>query len=201
MYGPKVAGNWLTNPTKDLKGDDGTAGSITYSVAGTAAGSLGIIGDYYIDTTSPNYTMYGPKLNNNNWLGVTTLDLKGPAGANGANGATGVVGFKTISTATYTLLAADKGYVLLVDATFDVVISIDNISDANYNIGYQTVIVKKGTGKVTIQAGTNTTVNSANNMKILRAVNSAATIIKQSAYIAPSTNGVWWMFGDLTNVE
>jgi len=38
-------------------------------------------------------------------------------------------------------------------------------------------------------------------MKILRAVNSAATIIKQSAYVAPSTNGVWWMFGDLTNVE
>jgi len=201
MYGPKASGNWLDNTPKDLKGDDGSAGSITYSGDGAPPDGTGVTGDYYIDTTSANYTMYGPKLNNNNWSGVTTLDLKGPAGANGANGATGVVGFKTISTATYTLLAADKGYVLLVDATFDVVISIDDISDANYNIGYQTVIVKKGTGKVTIEAGTNTTVNSANNMKILRAVNSAATIIKQSAYIAPSTNGVWWMFGDLTNVE
>jgi hypothetical protein len=39
-------------------------------------------------------------------------------------------------------------------------------------------------------------------MKVLRAVNSAATVIKQTTYGSPTptSNSVWWMFGDLTNV-
>lgn len=202
MYGPKTT-NWTDNPTKDLKGNNG---SITYSGSGTPPSGTGITGDYYIDTSSPNYTMYGPKLSDISWTSpaATTINLKGPAGANGANGAnsvSGVGGFIT-KTASYSIVGSDKGYVILMNSAADTILTIPDLSSIDFPEGYQIVVVKQGTGKVTIQAGTNVTINSANDMKVLRAVNSAATVIKQTTYnpVGP-VNSIWWMFGDLTNVQ
>jgi hypothetical protein len=241
MYGPKVSGNWTTNPTKNLKGTDGESitwlgnfataptspeindayyntadgksyiwtgliwsmmtqdgltGSVTYSVAGTASGSLGVTGDYYIDTTSPNYTMYGPKLVDNSWSGATALNLKGPAGQNGA---TSVIGFTTINGA-YTLSSADVGYVLLAGISSNTVITIPELNNTNYPVGAQTMIIKKGAFDVTVIAGTtNVSITSADNMNKLRTVGSGATLVKQTAYTAgpPSVLSQWYLFGDL----
>lgn len=183
MYGPKAGGNWLTNTPKDLKGDDGTAGSITYSVAGTAPDTLGITGDYYIDTTSTNYTMYGPKPTDNSWLGADELDLKGPPGDPGTPGATGAVGvggFRTILTgSSWTLLAtAPLGTPGLTPSpqstitqanttdTNDAGVFITSYHNAgtfqllipnilpNFPVGFQVSIMQIGTSQVEIKAAT-----------------------------------------------
>lgn len=184
MYGPKAGGNWLANTPKDLKGDDGTAGSITYSVAGTAPGTLGVTGDYYIDTTSTNYTMYGPKPTDNSWLGADELDLKGPQGDPGTPGATGAVGvggFRTIEfgTSSWTLLAtAPLGTPGLTPSPQSTITQADitNTNDAgvfitsyhnggtfeliipnilpNFPVGFQVSIMQIGTSQVEIKAAT-----------------------------------------------
>lgn len=184
MYGPKAGGNWTTNPTKDLKGDDGTAGSITYSVAGTAPGTLGVTGDYYIDTTSTNYTMYGPKPTDTSWSGADTLNLKGPAGNPGTPGATGAVGvggFRTISsgTSSWTLLATaalgtpgltptPQSTITQADTTDtnDAGVFITSYHNAgtfqliipnrlpNFPVGFQVSIMQIGTSQVEIKADT-----------------------------------------------
>lgn len=199
MSGPKLSDStWASALTKDLKGPDGDDGKTVLSGSGIPSPSIGNTGDFYIDLSSANYTMYGPKTTN--WTDNPTKDLEGPQGPPGANGASGVAGFNT-QTATYTIVGSDQGKVILMNSPSDTTLYIADLTNLDFPDGYQIVVVKQGTGKVTIEAGTNVTINSANNMKVLRAVNSAATVIKQtSSTVSPAANSIWWMFGDLTNV-
>ncbi|MDN5284538.1 MAG: hypothetical protein JWR38_812 [Mucilaginibacter sp.] len=72
-------------------GANGSAGSVIYSGNTTPAASKGVIGDFYLDTSTG--LLYGPKTANG-W--GTGFSLKG---ANGATGATGAAGSTTLSGA------------------------------------------------------------------------------------------------------
>jgi hypothetical protein len=195
MYGPKAGGNWLVNTPKDLKGDDGTAGSITHSVAGTAPGSLGITGDYYIDTTSPNYTMYGPKLTDNSWSGADSLDLKGPAGAPGGAVVSGT-GEPDVAGASYTIVASDASKIKKISTNINsVVITVPDTLSAMAN-GSQIMFVwaVRDGGLVNTASFTSSgtaVIKSANTMRNLRTLYSAATLIKIS-------NTEYYLVGDLS---
>ncbi|MBN2814263.1 MAG: hypothetical protein JXQ80_09315 [Bacteroidales bacterium] len=57
LYGPKTASGWGTGLS--LQGEQGDPGSQILAGDGEPDGTMGIIGDYYVDTT--NYLFYGPK--------------------------------------------------------------------------------------------------------------------------------------------
>lgn len=211
MYGPKAAGNWTTNPSKDLKGQDG---SITHSGAGAPPNGTGVTGDYYIDTSSPQYTLYGPKLVDGTWTGADTLNLKGPQGdpgPPGTSGATGVNAIRPVLTST-TMLATgpteggdpgtDRGVLVTINNASAVKYTINSgLSTAFYPYKYQTSVMQLGDGQVEIEAGAGVNLYSANNMRHLRTKYSACTIIRVGTEtIGPNTFDVYYMFGDLTNV-
>jgi len=198
MYGPKATGNWTTNPTKNLKGPngtDGTDGSITYSGAGAPPNGTGIIGDYYIDTTSTNYTMYGPKLATGNWTGVTTLNLKGPQGAPG--GAVISTGGATIGTPGMNVSALNASSLIkLSTQSGNVTVYVpDNLTTMPN--GSQIMFVwdvrdtLEANSIVFSTTGYTTNIKSANSMRYLRTLYSAATLIKIS-------NTEYYLVGDLS---
>lgn len=223
MYGPKAAGNWTTNPTKNLKGDNGQDGSITYSGAGAPPSGTGVIGDYYIQTDSPNYTMFGPKLSNTSWTSplAATVNLKGPqgdVGPPGATGATGVAGFRNLSVGTtaWTIVASgplgtvpyggdqtnggtttDCGVFIKASSAglFQLSVPGSALPLANFPIGYQVTVMQIGAGQVEIKilTASDAQIFSANSMRHLRTQYSAATLVRHSAT-------EWYLFGDLTNV-
>lgn len=195
MYGPKLSGNWTANPSKNLKGSNGQDGSITYSGTGTPPNGTGVTGDYYIQTDSPNYTMFGPKLVDGDWIGVTQLNLKGPAGAAGAPGGAVVTIGSGTSSATYTLLATDASNLIKINTTSNnVVIQVpDNLSTMTNGSQIMFVWDVRDGGLVNTAsfAATGTTnIKSANNMKHLRTQYSAATLIK-------ITNTEYYLVGDI----
>jgi hypothetical protein len=120
----------FTDPTT-LNGWSQTIG------APTPGQTLYKISQFYTDTdTLPDSTI--------TWA-ASTVDHIGYAGANGQNGqngATSVAGFIPITTTSYTLSNADVGKVLLVSTSGNTQIVLPNISDANYPVGGQTMIVK-----------------------------------------------------------
>ena len=124
---------------------------------------------------------------------ASTVDHIGYAGANGS---TSVGGFQTrlsSGTVNYTIASADVGQVIFADNINDAIITIPSLSDPNYPVGSQTMIVKRSNpGKVTIAAAGGITLSSADNMTRLRSIGSGVTIIKQSAT-------QWYMFGDLVS--
>jgi hypothetical protein len=75
-------------------GANGTAGSVIYSGNTTPAVSKGVIGDFYLDTSTG--LLYGPKTANGWGVGFS---LKGANGATGATGASGAAGSTTLSGA------------------------------------------------------------------------------------------------------
>jgi hypothetical protein len=192
MYGPKVLGNWLTNPTKNLKGDAGNNGSITYSGTGFPLDSLGLTGDYYIQTDSPNYTMFGPKLQDNDWTGAGSIDLKGPQGPTG--GAVINIG-ASISSTPYTITATDATSLIKLNTTLNnIVVQVpDNLTTMTNGSQVMFVWDQRDGGLVYTASfiGTGlTTIKSANDMKYLRTQYSAATLIKIS-------NTEYYLVGDI----
>ena len=193
MYGPKIGGNWTTNPSKNLKGDAGASGSITYSGAGAPPGGTGVIGDYYIDTSSTNYTMYGPKLATGNWTGVTTLNLKGTQGAPGG----AIIDVSTpIKTANYTMQATDGTKLIRFNTGASTLqITVPESLSAMPN-GSQVIFAWESGAAGGIlkfvqgNPGTGPTLYSANSMLFFRAIGSMATVIKIS-------DTVYYIIGDL----
>jgi hypothetical protein len=87
-----------------------TAKSIANTVlsgAGVPAKSLGIDGDFYIDTKSMN--MYGPKKNNSWPLPVSMRGPQGPTGAAGSDGKNGTSGAVSAGTAGTAGAAGPQG--------------------------------------------------------------------------------------------
>jgi hypothetical protein len=87
-----------------------TAKSIANTVlsgAGVPAKSLGIDGDFYIDTKSMN--MYGPKKNNSWPLPVSMRGPQGPTGAAGTDGKNGTSGAVSAGTAGTAGAAGPQG--------------------------------------------------------------------------------------------
>jgi hypothetical protein len=138
--------------------------------------------------------MYGPKLVNNDWTGATALDLKGPAGAPGGAVVSGT-GDADKTGASYTLLATDASKIIKINTTFNSVsITIPDTLTTMTN-GSQVIFVWA------VRAGLANTVSftttglavlkSANTMRNLRTLYSAATLIKIS-------NTEYYLFGDLS---
>jgi hypothetical protein len=204
-----------TQGIQGIQGIQGANGNMWYNGLSIPTNAFGANGDYFIINATGEiykkisgawqyqFTISGPQGVQGPQGDPGDEGPQGPPGTNGANGAnaaSGVVGFVTKVT-DYTITGANKGYVILMNNAADAILTIADLTSIDFPEGYQIVVVKQGAGKVTIQAGTNVTVNSANNMKVLRAVNSAATVIKQTTrVINPPANSIWWMFGDLTNV-
>lgn len=94
LWGPKGV-DWVGTGPVDMIGTDGLAGSQIYK--GTVAGdppaaALGLTGDYFIDPGDGGANpmqIWGPKLNDNDWSGVTPADLTGPTGPTGDTGPAG----------------------------------------------------------------------------------------------------------------
>ena len=80
LHGPKDSDGW-GNPIMVLMGNDGQNGTKIHSGDGAPDESVGVKGDFYIDTT--NQDLYGPKTDNG-WGGA--VDLNGEDGADGENG-------------------------------------------------------------------------------------------------------------------
>ncbi len=97
LYGPKTGAGWgssvsLIGPagpagTGGTNGVNGTDGKTVLSGSGAPGAGLGVVGDFYIDTTAS--ALYGPK-SAGGWGGATSL--VGPAGPTGATGAAGAPG-------------------------------------------------------------------------------------------------------------
>jgi hypothetical protein len=110
VYGPKTSLSWgrgttLKGPTgaTGATGAPGTAGSQIYSGSGIPSASLGVVGDYYMDTT--NSLLYGPKTNGG-W--ITPVSLTGPAGPQGPVGPQGPRGgAQNVSVDTFTVKGSD----------------------------------------------------------------------------------------------
>lgn len=87
-----------TDGAKGEKGEQGLKGadgSTIHSGTGAPAGSLGNIGDFYLDKNTAE--LYGPKTATG-W--PTPISLKGSTGATGATGAAGTAGSKILSGTT-----------------------------------------------------------------------------------------------------
>ncbi|MCW9713436.1 collagen-like protein [Aliifodinibius salicampi] len=97
LYGPKDSDGW-GNPIIVLMGEDGQDGADgedgTQIHAGSGApdASVGVVGDFYIDTANQN--LYGPKTDNG-W--GSAIDLNGEDGADGQDGADGEDGSQIYS--------------------------------------------------------------------------------------------------------
>lgn len=97
LYGPKAGGAWppgvsLVGPagqngTNGTNGANGTNGSSVLSGAGAPADSVGVNGDFYLDTAA--HVLYGPKANGH-WPG-SGVPLVGPRGPQGPPGAAGTI--------------------------------------------------------------------------------------------------------------
>lgn len=89
FYGPKVNGVWGTGIA--LKGDPGVSGgNAILHGSGTPSSGIGNNGDFFLDTASANYVMYGPKS-----AGVWPTPgfaLKGPQGTGDGSGPPGPQG-------------------------------------------------------------------------------------------------------------
>lgn len=190
MYGPKTT-NWTDNPTKDLKGNNG---SITYSGSGTPPNGTGITGDYYINTSSTNYTMYGPKITDGSWTGANTVDLKGPQGAPG--GAVIGVGGSIIGTPGMTISALNASSLIkLSTQSGNITVFVpDNLTSLPNGSQIMFVWDVRDTleaNSATFLALGSAVIKSANDMKYLRTLYSAATLIK-------ITNTEYYLVGDLS---
>ncbi|MBD3242267.1 MAG: hypothetical protein GF331_16865 [Chitinivibrionales bacterium] len=82
LYGPKASGHWGTGAgLQGADGQDGEDGSQIFAGDGAPAGSLGTVGDYYLDRA--NYDLYGPKftvLNSDVAIWGVPINLKGSDG-------------------------------------------------------------------------------------------------------------------------
>lgn len=94
LFGPKTTSGWGVGFS--MKGDPGAAGQTgaagspgtkIYSGTGAPASSLGIAGDFYLDTVA--HTFYGPKLTTGWGLPVALQGATGPAGPQGPQGPAG----------------------------------------------------------------------------------------------------------------
>lgn len=92
LYGPKDSNGW-GNPIiilmgedgqDGINGEDGQDGTQFYSGSGSPDASVGVVGDFYIDTDNQN--LYGPKTDGG-W--GSSIDLNGNDGQDGADGADG----------------------------------------------------------------------------------------------------------------
>ena len=88
LYGPKGASGWGTG--FPMKGDTGatgqtgpagTPGTKIYAGTGAPDSTLGVVGDYYVDTVA--HTFYGPKLGAGWGLPIMLQGAAGPAGPAG----------------------------------------------------------------------------------------------------------------------
>jgi len=103
LYGPKTGGAWPTsgkslvgpageNGVDGANGTDGTNGTGILNGTSAPASSVGVTGDFYLDTTSE--VLYGPKAGGA-WP-TSGTSLVGPKGTTGAPGPSGVgYDFKT----------------------------------------------------------------------------------------------------------
>lgn len=83
----KEAGAWVARGSiKGSTGTAGAAGSVIYYGSGTPSLSVGIAGDYYMDTATGNFYSRSAGA----W--TLLLSLKGPTGATGPTGPTGSTG-------------------------------------------------------------------------------------------------------------
>lgn len=79
LYGPKTASGWGAPVNlKGATGAAGAAGSKIYSGTAVPASTLGVNGDYYLNTAT--YLFYGPKANNAWPAPINLRGSQGPAG-------------------------------------------------------------------------------------------------------------------------
>lgn len=92
-------------------GPTGTAGEKWFSGTGAPAAATGVLGDWYLNTTTGDVS---EKTAASTW--TLRGNIKGPTGTTGSTGPTGPAGpvettqiIETVATATYTIVAADAG--------------------------------------------------------------------------------------------
>jgi hypothetical protein len=135
IFGPKVGGSWP--PGVSLVGPQGTAGNTVLYGTGAPANTLGVDGDFYINTTS--HFIYGPKASGAWPAGTSLIGPQGPIGATGVAGPQGPQG--PAGAGSGDMLAANN----LSDLT--------NFATARTNLGLGTMSVQNATA-VAITGGT-----------------------------------------------
>ena len=198
-------------------GVNGTDGSKIYSGSTTPSAGIGIVGDYYLNTTT--YTLIGPKTSGG-WPGSGLLlkgadgatgatGAAGPAGADGADGADGgakIVGFYSVTNGVNnTITGAMPTKMLLVNTSASsVTINVPNLDDTTFPVGMQLIVAwdtwdadppaTMVTFAATGAPGSLPVIKSANGMLKLRTRYSTATLIKQAQAGLITT---WYLAGDL----
>jgi len=77
------------------------------------------------------------------------------------------------------------------DSTLTREIVVPNNTSVAFSLGTQVMIVRGGSGALSISEGSGVTINSSNDNKSLQFRYSGATLIKKSV-------NEWWLFGDLS---
>ena len=214
------------NGAPGAQGLPGQDGSKIYSGSSTPLSTTGIIGDYYLNTTT--YTLIGPKTSSG-WP-ATGLLLKGadgapglpgangapgatgPAGSNGANSSTGVAGFRDLgSTTTAWTLKADAP---VGSATAGGTATTSNTTDAGIVIlteSASAVIVTVPLSLTNFPPGHQVTIMQKGTGQV-RIVGATGVTIESAnnmqylrtrysaATLVKRSDSLWYMFGDLTNV-
>ena len=95
------------------------------------------------------------------------------------------------TAANYSLVLADDGTIVEVNSGSDVTVTVPLDSSVNFTIGTQIIILRVGSGNVTVSGAGGVTVNSTPGNK-LRAQWSSAALIKRAA-------NTWVLLGDLSS--
>jgi hypothetical protein len=142
MYGPKAGGAWppgfsLIGPVGPAgppgpQGPIGAPGNTIRNGSGPPDPSLGVAGDFYIDTT--NHNIYGPKSNTVTGWGSPT-SLIGPIGPQGVPGPAGPPPWTTppVPWATSTAYTVGPPASLVTNAGASYVPTVGHISGADFN--------------------------------------------------------------------
>jgi hypothetical protein len=161
IFGPKAAGAWPAgvsmigaNGLNGANGANGTNGNTILNGAGAPGGGTGVNGDFYIDTSTAPWTIYGPKAAGA-WAAGTPLGDITDVAFTGTNTVNALeIGFRDLPisrnvSANFTLAAADRGKAITYDDTGDIC-TVPLNSSVAIGVGAMTTVVNNGTGPLAI---------------------------------------------------
>ena len=165
-------------------GPTGPTGVFPFSATGATAPAAPVQGAVWLDTSTGKY--YVRYLDQFIEIGV-----QGEAGPSGPTGGYGLPQAINAQTANYTLVLADAGKLVTMDATTGRTITIPPASSVAFPTGTHVDVARLGTGTVTVTGATGVTVRATPGQK-LRAQYSGASMVLYAG-------DTWLVVGDLTS--
>lgn len=188
--------NLLIPGSSGGSGVSGSSGSSGISGSAGASGISGVNGTSGISGINGTSGISGV----NGTSGVGGINgTSGISGVNGTSGTSGSSGIDTSiieinnETADYTLVIEDRNKIVELESSSPIIVTVPPDSEVNFPNGSRIILVRAGTGDVSVAEGIGVTIYSVGSNYYLASQYSSSTLIKKS----PDT---WYLFGDLTTI-